>query len=445
LPGKVGTSSFQELPLKTARLAALLVSGGLCTASSALAQSPAAGGAAPPAAVASAPAPATPAAEEDKLFRIYGIFTPRVVVSDRAVDTFNQPNASAITMAGDPVFSVAPDRPRYTLQVAQSRIGVWIHEKGPVRGQLEVDFIDFTKSTPTVASLPRLRIARVDYTFSPGHTLALGQDWDLHAPLNAHGINLVGTLFQAGNTGFMRQQFKYLYSGSSFELGAALGFPAANITAKEAALEIGSLPTLAVRGAYKFGKSRVGVSAIATRLTYNLGAPDERAGTSLGAVLFSEFLPTASTQVRLELNYGQNTANLGLLSLAQGNAAQDLSEAGGFLSVRQQLAEQHALYGLVGYQKVLEGDVVVPAYSYPVVSPDGPPPFTSAVLAGTGPGALHNGAARLGYEFRPFSSLAFMVEGFYYRTRFALQAVDVARANPVSSALGIEAGALFTF
>ncbi|WP_309894729.1 hypothetical protein [Archangium sp.] len=422
--------------MKTARLAALLVSGGLCTASSALAQSPAAGGAAPAAAV----------AEEAPLFRLYGIFTPRVVVSDRAVDTFNQPNASAITMAGDPIFSVAPDRPRYTLQVAQSRIGVWIHEKGPVRGQLEVDFIDFTRSTPTVASLPRLRIARVDYTFSPGHTLALGQDWDLHAPLNAHGINLVGTLFQAGNTGFMRQQFKYLYSGSSFDLGAAVGFPAPNVTAREAALEIGALPTLAVRGAYKFGKSRVGVSAIYTRLPFNFGAQDERIGDAFAAVLFSELAPTASTQVRLELNYGQNTANLGLLSLAQGNASQDLSEAGGFLSVRQQLAEQHAVYGLVGYQKVLEGYAVVPAYSYPgTTSPDNPPPFTSAVLAGTGPGALHNGAARLGYEFKPLGSLAFMVEGFYYRTRFALQAVDVARANPVSSALGIEAGALFTF
>lgn len=419
--------------MKNARLAALLVSGGLCTASSAFAQSPA-----------GSAAPATPAAEEDKLFRLYGTFTPRVVVSDRTVATFNQPNASAITMAGDPVLSVAPDRARYTLQVAQSRIGVWINEKGPVRGQLELDFIDFTKSTPTVASLPRLRIARVDYTFSPGHTLLLGQDWDLHAPLNPHGINLVGALFQAGNTGFMRQQFKYLYSAPSFELGAALGFPSPNVTAKEAALELGALPTLAVRGAYKFGKSRVGVSAIYTRLPFNFGAPDERTGDAFGAVLFSELNPSANTQVRLELNYGQNTANLGVLSLAQGNVTQDLSEAGGFLSVRQVLVEKHALYGMVGYQKVIEGYAVVPAYGYPTGSPT-EPAFSTATLAGTGPGALHNGAARLGYEFRPFSSLAFLVEGFYYRTRFALQPVDVARANPVSSALGVEAGALFTF
>jgi hypothetical protein len=244
----------------------------------------------------------------------------------------------------------------------------------------------------------------------------------------------------------MRQQFKYLYSTPSVELGAALGFPAPNVTAREAALEIAALPTLAVRGAYKFGKSRVGVSAIATRLTYNLGAPDERVGTSFATVLFSELAPTPNTQVRLELNHGQNTANLGLLTLAQGNAANDLQEVGGFLSVRQQLAEHHAVYGLMGYQKVLEPERVVPAYSYPgTTSPESPPPFTSAVLAGTGPGALHNGAARLGYEFKPLGSLAFMVEGFYYRTRFALQAVDVARANPVSSALGIEAGALFTF
>jgi hypothetical protein len=436
--------------LKTARFAALLVSGGLCTASAALAQAPAAAGsAAPPEAVtppaATTPAPATPAHEEDKLFRLYGTFTPRVVYSNRAVSSFNQPNASAITSAGDPVLNVAPAEARYTLQVAQSRFGFWINEKGPVKGQLELDFVDFTKSTPTVASMPRLRIARVDYTFAPGHTLALGQDWDLHAPLQPHGINLVAAFFQAGNSGFMRQQFKYLYSGSSFDLGAAVGFPAANVTAKEAALELAALPTVAVRGAYKFGKSRVGVSAIATRLTFNLGASDERAATAFGTAFFTELLPSPSTQVRLEVNFGQNTANLGVLSLAQGNAAQDLREAGGFLSARQQLAEKHAVYGIVGYQRVLNGDKVVPAYSYPSTPSDGSPAFSTAVLAGTGPGMVHNGAARLGYEFKPLGQLAFVLEGFLYQSRFALLSVDVARANPVSTSLGIETGAVFTF
>jgi hypothetical protein len=381
--------------------------------------------------------------DEGPLFRFYGLLIPHAVASHRAVESFGQPNAVAITAAGNPVLSVAPDRDRYSFQVAQTRLGFWVNEKGPVRGQVEIDFVDFTRATPTVASLPRLRIMRVDYTFHPGHTLSLGQDWDLHSPLNTYGLNLVGNLFQAGNSGFMRQQFKYLYSTPSFELGAALGFPAPNVTAKEAVLELATLPTLAVRGAYKFGKSRVGVSAIATRLTFNFEAPSERVGNAFSTVLFSELAPTADTVVRLELNYGQNTANLGLLTLAQGHAAEDVREVGGFISARHAMG-RHAVYGSAGYQKVLEPETVLPSYSYPG-PPVAEPSFSTATLAGTGPGMHHNGAVRLGYEFKPVSSLAFLFEGFYYRSRFQLQAVDVGRANPVNSALGLDIGAVYSF
>ena len=82
-----------------------------------------------------------------------------------------------------------------------------------------------------------------------------------------------GTSSRRGNAGFMRQQLKYVYSAPTLELGAALGFPTPNNSAKAASLEIGTLPTVAVRGTYKSGKSRVGASAIATRLPFNLGEP----------------------------------------------------------------------------------------------------------------------------------------------------------------------------
>ncbi|PTL76094.1 hypothetical protein [Vitiosangium sp. GDMCC 1.1324] len=441
--------------MRNARVAALLVSGGICSATQALAQTPspseAATQPAPAAATQPAPAAATqpaPAAaeNEDKLFRFYGTFTPRLVIATSAVESFSQPNEVAISAAGNPVIAPSPDKDRYSFQVAQTRVGFWLNEKGAVRAQLEIDFVDFTKATPTVASLPRLRIARVDYSFSPGHTLSLGQDWDLHAPLNPHGINLVGALFQAGNTGFMRQQFKYLYSNSNMELGAAVGFPAPNNTAKDTPLEIGSLPTLAVRGAYKFGKSRVGVTAIATRLPFNLGAPDERHGNAYAVALFSELSPSADTTVRVELNYGQNTANLGMLSLAQGRASDDLRDLGGFISVRQVVTGPHAVYGMAGYQKVTEPSKVVPSYGYASLPTDGSPPaFSSAALTGTGPGILHNGAVRLGYEFKPTKLLAFVLEGFLYQTRFRLQAVDEGRANAERTSLGLETGAVLTF
>jgi len=432
--------------MKNARLVVILISAGLCTAPRAQAQAPSTGESAAPA-DATRPPPAPPTVQdEESLFRFYGTFNPRLVVSSGAVESFSQPNAVAISAAGNPIFSVAPDNARYTLQVAQSRVGFWLNEKGQARAQLEIDFVDFAKATPTVASLPRVRIARVDYAFHPGHTLSLGQDWDLHAPINPHGINMVGSLFLAGNAAFMRQQIKYIHGTEHLELGAAVGFPAPNVTAKDAALEIGFMPTLAVRGAYKSGKSRVGASAIATRLPFNLGTPDERFREAFSAALFSELAPSTDTNIRVELNYGQNAANLGLLTLSQGRATEDLRELGGFISARQVVSARHAVYGMAGYQKVLQPAKVVPSYGYPTpATPDAPPAFSTATLSGTGPGLLHNGTVRLGYEFRPHRKLAFVVEGFLFQSRFRLQEVDVARAESKRTTLGIETGALLTF
>lgn len=433
--------------MKNARLAALIISGGLCSATHALAQTPGTGDATTPGATQPAPTPTpppaatpppTPAADnnDENLFRFYGTLTPRFVIANGALESFSQPNESAITAAGNPVYSNFPDASRHTFQVAQSRVGFWLNEKGPLRAQLEVDFVDFAKATPTVASLPRLRIARVDYTIVPGHSVTLGQDWDLHAPLNPHGINLVGALFQAGNTGFMRQQFKYFYTTPGFEFGAAVGFPAPNVGPKDAALEIGALPTFAVRATYKFGKSRFGLSALATRIPFNFKAPDERFAAAFATALFTELAPSDATNIRVELNFGQNAANLGMLSLAQGRAATDIQEFGGFISIRQVLTGIHAIYGMAGYQRVLEPSKVVPSYE---VSAAGP------ALSGTGPGLLHNGAVRLGYEIKPNRRLAFVLEGFYYQSHHQLQAADAPNFDAERTGLGIETGAILSF
>jgi hypothetical protein len=434
--------------MKNARLAALIVSGGICSATHALAQTPGTGDATPPSATQPAPTPtpppavATPAAPaagntDENLFRFYGILNPRFVIANGATESFSQPNESAITAAGNPVYANFPDAARHSFQVAQSRVGFWLNEKGPLRAQVEVDFVDFSKATPTVASLPRLRIAHVDYTFLPGHSVALGQDWDLHAPLNPHGINLVGALFQAGNTGFMRQQFKYFYTTPGFELGAAVGFPAPNVGPKDVGLEIGALPTLAVRGTYRFGKSRVGLSALATRIPFNFRAPDERYAAAFATALFTELAPSDTTNIRVELNFGQNSANLGLLSLAQGRAATDVQDFGGYVSVRQVVTGMHAVYGMAGYQKVLEPSMVVPSYDTPATG--------GATLSGTGPGLLHNGSVRLGYELKPDRRLAFVLEGFLFQSHHRLQAADAPNFDPERTVLGIETGAILSF
>ena len=466
--------------MRHAQLVAFLISGGLCTATGALAQgAPAkesapqevaqAGAArqastdvqpttpAPATPSTTAPAAAAPAAVTappptgiavpgtNDLVRIYGIVITRFVASTSAVESYGQPNAVAITAAGNPILSNSPDNARYTFQAAQSRFGLWVNERGAVRGQLEFDFVDFAKASPTVASLPRLRIAKAEWAIGGGHSVALGQDWDLYAPVNPHGINMVGALFQAGNSGFMRQQLKYFYADDNFEVGAAVGFPAVNAGAKDSAFEISTLPTLAARAAYKFGKSRVGVSAITTELPFNIATDNERRTRAVAMALYSDLNPLPTTNVRVELNYGQDGANIGLLTIAQGNTAGDVQEAGGFVSVRQALAADHALYGMVGTQRVLNPAALVPSYAYPAGTTGTPAPGT-ATSAGTGPGIVYNNAARLGYEYKPLPSVSIVFEGFLYQTRHYLQALDTARATSgVRRALGVETGAMLTF
>src|SRR6476661_6582629 len=98
--------------MKNARLAALIVSGGICSATHALAQTPGTGDATPPSATQPAPTPpppqavATPPApaadtNDENLFRFYGTITPRFVLAKSAMESFNLPNQSAITAAGN--------------------------------------------------------------------------------------------------------------------------------------------------------------------------------------------------------------------------------------------------------------------------------------------------------------------------------------------------------
>lgn len=350
-------------------------------------------GAGPPAAAPTAPAGVAPnpppasSAAETPLVRVYGTLNPRVVVSAAATESFTQQDMVAVTAAANHALATQPQYDRFSLQVQQSRFGLWVGERGPVRGQVELDFVDFAKATPTVQALPRLRIARVDWRVTPEDMFSVGQDWDLAAPLNPYTIDMVGALFQGGNQGFMRLQVRYLHMGPHAEVGAALGFPGANPLARESLQELG-LPTFAARGAVLFGKSRVGLSALATRLT--LAGPagaGERAALATHADLFAEWVPSAATTLRMELSVGQNTANLGMLSLAQGSFAADNREASGFVSAKHVFTERHAVYGSAGFARLLTPERAVPSYAY-APGPDGAPP-----ALGTGRGRGSGGGA----------------------------------------------------
>ncbi len=378
--------------------------------------------------------------------RPYITFKPTIIASGSAVESYSQPNATAITAAANPVIATLPADPRLTFQIAQSRTGIWFNEKGALRGVVEIDFIDFAKASPTVASLPRLRLARIEWAPTEKFTLVAGQDWDLHGPINPHGSNMVGARFLSGNVGFMRQQVKALGRVGDFELAAAVGMEGVNATAKDSAFELSAVPTFAVRASWLVAKGRVGVSALGTSLRFGAGTPAERRTLAGGVTAFAE-VTFGRTNLRGELSMGQNMANIGLLSLGFGGA-KDVAEWGGFLSARHGFTDMHFVYATAGLMRVLNRDAVRPSYAYASVPADGSlPALSSAAIAGTGPGLLHNAGVTLGYELRLSKNLAFLLEGFYLWSEHKLDPIDQARGGiePIRQALGGELAAVVTF
>jgi hypothetical protein len=401
----------------------------------------------PPAAPAAPPGTLEKTADAlANLFRFYGTLKPTLIASVGSLESFSQPNATAETAAGNPALATLPKETRGTFQVGQSRVGLWVAEKSTMRGHLEIDFVDFTKASPTVASVPRLRIATVEWEPVDKLTFTFGQDWDLFGPVNPYGSNLVGAHFLAGNTGFMRQQIKTVYTiPDTVELGFALGLQGVNATAKEGAVELARVPTGAVRAAALFGKSRVGVAGIATQLRLAPGTPAERRTGTYAGQVYADVDVSSAIHLKAEGYIGRNLAAIGLLALSQPSTASgDLDEIGGFLSAKAQANEHHAVYLTVGAAQILNSDDVVPSYAYAAPTTPGGP-AGAAALAGTGPGMRFNSSARIGYELRIAKPLAFQFEAFVFRSRHVLAPTDIGRFDSMRTVPGGEIAAVYTF
>ncbi|MDB5215998.1 MAG: hypothetical protein JWO86_3925 [Myxococcaceae bacterium] len=397
----------------------------------------------PPPAPAAEPAPVTPPPPQHEdahhlPVRFYGMIKPTLVISTKAAESFGNPNEGAITAAGNPVLAPLHATPRATFHVAQSRFGFQLNEKGHFRGHVEIDFYDATKSTPTVTAVPRVRIVTVDWVPCDEFTLSVGQDWDLHAPLNPYTINLVGLSFFSGNTAFMRQQIKAIVKTSAVELAAAVGIQAPNTTAIDNAVEISHFPTFAVRAAALVGKTgRIGVSGLATRITFAQGLPTERTAGGLAGAAFADVTPYDALNVRLEGYIGRNQNNLGMLALGLGALAADADELGGFASARHVIVKGHAIYATAGFAQMLNPSEVTPGYALPA-------PGAAAVSNGA-PGMRWNLSGRLAYEFDPTEAVAIIAEGFVFQSRHVLQPIDQPRFDSTQLAPGVEAGLVYTF
>lgn len=365
---------------------------------------------------------------------LYGFVLPTLTYSSSAVESFNQPNASAYTGAGNPALANDPAASRTTFQVAQSRFGLVANPLPNLTGRLEFDFIDFSKASPTTAALPRLRRAVVEIPATEGVTLRFGQDWDLVSPLGPHTYNLVGHYFQSGDIGFMRQQGQILIKEGNWEHALALGLPGSNNTAADGALELDVLPTVALRDTYQASAdTKVGISLLASGFRPSAGNADRLfAGV---ATIFLETKPTEKWELRSEGYYGSNTANIGLQGLGYGSFAKPLAnEAGAYVTTHYQLAEKWATFAGVGGAWILNPEGLSPSYT-----------TAGGGLSGTGPGIERNLTARLGLEWIPSAPLKVFIETASLWTRHRLQPADAALYEADRHAIVGQSGVMLSF
>jgi hypothetical protein len=290
----------------------------------------------------------------------------------------------------------------------------------------------------------------LEWHFDANNRLFVGQGWDIFGNTNAsllsHSANLVGTLFQAGNIGFMRQQLGWSGRFGPMEIALAVGMQGNNAGPTFSNLEESATPTGAARVMYHFTETSViGVSGIGTAPRFTsaadptTGAVSDQRRLALGGELFAD-VTVDSLNIHAEAYIAQNLANTGALNLGQGRYGHDVADAGGYVSARLTLSEW-AITAMYGFAGLINPGEAVPAYTNPVSIPTMPPPNTPATSnTAAGPGMEWNMTGHVGVWFSPMHGLSFVLEPYFYYTRFVLVPADAA----TTSANQFSAGGQFT-
>lgn len=358
--------------------------------------------------------------------RITGIVHASVYGS-QGVQSFGNATSVAPTSALNPVLLGAQaDQPQLSFQVQQSRFGLVLGEGSPFRAVAEIDFVHFDQSSPTAQAFPRIRILQLEWHFDDHNRLFVGQGWDVFGnaigpQLLSHSSNLVGTMFQTGNIGFMRHQLGWEGRFGDLAVALAIGMQGSNTGPTFNNLEESATPTGSARLMYYLApNSVIGISGIGTAIRFTSGAMEDRRAAYAGE-LFAD-VTFGSVNLHAEAYVAQNIANTGSLNLGQGRFGQDVADAGGYLSGRLNLGEWSitAMYGFAG---VLRPDLVVPGYNAVAnLSPTHVVPMGAVATAntGAGPGMVWNMSGHVGVWFSPMRGLSFVLEPYFYFTRFVM-------------------------
>jgi hypothetical protein len=331
------------------------------------------------------------------IFSLDGFIKAAAIYSDSPMASYQNLNLTAPTHAL-PASIIREQGSRLSFQTQQTRIGLGMN-KGPTIGRLEFDFVDFSKASPTTQMVPRVRIASITHRWDQ-YILIAGQDWDLFSPVGGLAFNYIGNYFLAGNTGFMRPQAIIMQNTPNWEMGMAIGMAGANPGLVDADLERGKSPSYAFRWGHLGSNYRLGMSFIYSALAFYEAEPRRRDAHGQNIYFEQSF---SWGELRSEIYYGQNLANLGTLSLGRGDHEVNVREYGGFISSSVRLNERQSILAGAGFARI-DNHMALPPFSM----------RTDETIENLG--IRENQVTRIGHEYRINDDLSVNTEATRFKT-----------------------------
>lgn len=273
----------------------------------------------------------------------YGFLKASIMYGTDPILSFNNVNMVAPTAAvNHNSYSQGNDRTAF--QVAQSRLGTHIKAPQKFQGTVEIDFVDFSQSSPTTQTRPRLRRVFIEKQFENSLSIQIGQDWDTFSPLRPDTFDIIGLYFNGGNIGFMREQLKIKKKFKKTSVEFSVGQSDKNATLGNNEIEEDNQLSAAFNSKFFFSEGHtIAIAAITGKANYADTQSKNPYAFSLGYQY-----QTAKTKLVFESYYGRGLSKLNVLDLPGGNYGQSL---GGYVTLQRELQEDLFLRVGQGYAK----------------------------------------------------------------------------------------------
>jgi len=231
----------------------------------------------------------------------YGFLKADYVQANHAVLSYGRENLISPSTVKR-VLQADDSAERGNNQLADSRYGIRAKYGEKSTGVFEFDMVNFDMSSPNVNTRPRLRQAYLSHIFGSHWEVFAGQKWDLFSPLNPESYNIVGSLFNNGNVGWMREQIGTTYRATKeLHLSVSMGNGKENTSQyPDAAQELNK--TQAINAQIKYMPTPTNVIFLSA-ITYSRGYIDPDYDSVAGRALLND---GSSSYYPITAQYGKS-------------------------------------------------------------------------------------------------------------------------------------------